>query len=581
MGNNKEISNKQVTVMAKAWINSSIILIYLINWCDNGSFGLPASPQVITPLGKITGMQMVSRRGRNINAFLGIPFAQPPIGPLRFKNPEPVKPWIGNLMAINEVPVCGQRDEYENFLMGQEDCLYLNVYSPNINQEENLLPTMVYIHGGAFQRGDAKPESLGPNYLLDKDIVLITVQYRLGVTGFLSTGDASAPGNFGLKDQALALKWVQKNIKYFGGSSDNVTLFGQSAGSVSVNYQALSKTTKGLFHRYITQSGSSLCPWSFANSTSYKSYAYKLGAIFECPNTTSQELIECLRQVPYYSLFTDDIFGGIQQLALVTWVPTVEPDIEGAFITEHPLQIILSDKIQDLPNISGAVKNEGLVLTTVLYANETLYHEKVGDVNELLHFVTSSYVTGGDADKLANNLFNFYFDGIDLDDKNQVLQKLTDLIGDISFLFPEMLQLQLVSNRMKQPSYFYTFEYRGTFSKTSLLLENNDNIGVIHADELIYLFPFTPEYFRLPDLEMSQEDEKMIDILVDLWTSFAIYGEPRTNFNGDKSMWKPYSDNFFHLQIGSENEPVLLKNHHFLDGRMHFWAMEILKILLF
>lgn len=104
---------------------------------------------------------------------------------------------------------------------------------------------MVYIHGGAFQRGDAKPKSLGPNYLLDKDIVLVTVQYRLGVTGFLSTGDASAPGNFGLKDQALALKWVKNNIKFFGGSSDNVTLFGQSAGSVSVNYQVLSKTTKG------------------------------------------------------------------------------------------------------------------------------------------------------------------------------------------------------------------------------------------------------------------------------------------------------------------------------------------------
>ncbi|XP_053596613.1 juvenile hormone esterase-like [Microplitis demolitor] len=564
--------------MASRWI-ISLVSIYLINQCYNHEcIGLTTEPKVTTPLGKIIGTQMVSRRGRNINAFLGIPYAQPPIGPLRFKNPEPVKPWIGTLMATNDVPVCGQRDEYTNILFGQEDCLYLNVYSPKLDPDK-LLPTMVYIHGGAFQRGDAKPTSLGPNYLLDKDIVLVTIQYRLGVTGFLSTGDASAPGNFGLKDQTLALKWVQSNIDNFGGDPASVTLFGQSAGSVSVNYQVLSATAKGLFHRYIAQSGSSLCPWSFANSTSYKSYAYSLGNTFECPNKTSQELIECLRQVPYYSLFTDEIFGGMQKLSLVTWVPSIEPDIEDAFITEHPLKIILDDKIQDLPNISGAVKNEGLILTSVLYANETLYNDYVGDVNQFLHFMTGSYVTDGDSGRLADNLQRFYFGDIDLVNKTQVIMKLTDLIGDISFLFPQMLQLQLVSKRMEQPSYFYTFEYRGTFSKTSTVLKNNDNVGVIHADELIYLYPFTPDYFGLPDLEMNENDQKMIDILVDLWTNFAIYGEPTTTFNEDPHVWKPYSDNYFHLQIGSENQPVLLKSHNFLDDRMHFWAMQILKML--
>lgn len=104
---------------------------------------------------------------------------------------------------------------------------------------------MVYIHGGAFQVGNARPSYVGPEFILDKDVVLVTMQYRLGVLGFLSTGDVIAPGNFGLKDQVLALQWVQENIANFGGDPESVTLFGQSAGSVSVNFHVLSPITKG------------------------------------------------------------------------------------------------------------------------------------------------------------------------------------------------------------------------------------------------------------------------------------------------------------------------------------------------
>ena len=110
----------------------------------------------------------------------------------------------------------------------------------------NLLPTMVYIHGGAFENGDAEPSHLGPDYILDKDVVLVTMQYRLGVLGFLSTGDSIAPGNFGLKDQTVALRWVQENIVNFGGNPNSITLFGQSAGSVSVNLHVLSPSAKGI-----------------------------------------------------------------------------------------------------------------------------------------------------------------------------------------------------------------------------------------------------------------------------------------------------------------------------------------------
>lgn len=108
-----------------------------------------------------------------------------------------------------------------------------------------MLPVMVYIHGGAFVRGDATSSSAGPTYILDYDVVLVSIQYRLGVLGFLSTGDKFASGNFGLKDQALALRWIQQYISYFGGDPVSVTLFGESAGGVSVNFHVLSTVTKG------------------------------------------------------------------------------------------------------------------------------------------------------------------------------------------------------------------------------------------------------------------------------------------------------------------------------------------------
>ena len=121
----------------------------------------------------------------------------------------------------------------------------------------------------------------------------------------------------------------------------------------------------GLFHRYIAQSGSALCPWAFSESTDYKKYAFKLGNNFNCSTNTSEILIDCLRKVDVNDLITNsDIFSGVQQLSGVTWTPTNEPDIEGAFFTELPIKSIFRNHISDIPSISGIVKNEGLIVTT-------------------------------------------------------------------------------------------------------------------------------------------------------------------------------------------------------------------------
>lgn len=144
--------------------------------------------------------------------------------------------------------------------MGEEDCLYLNIYTPKVGQK---LSVMVYIHGGGWLAGNGNRDSYGPEYLMDHNIILVTMNYRLGPLGFLSTEDGVAPGNYGLKDQQLALKWVQKYIKYFGGNPDSVTLFGQSAGAASTNYHMLSKGSRGNLEKKLKLASLGVKPYVF------------------------------------------------------------------------------------------------------------------------------------------------------------------------------------------------------------------------------------------------------------------------------------------------------------------------------
>ncbi|XP_044020503.1 esterase E4-like [Aphidius gifuensis] len=371
-------------------------------------------PEVTIPLGKILGKYTTTRHGRVINEFIGIPYAKPPINELRFQNSVPIEPWDGIFFADNDCPICSQILENGTYV-GVEDCLVINVYTPKIDTKK-LLPVMVYIHGGAFVRGDSTPTSVGPDYLLDHDVVLVSMNYRLGVLGFLSTGDHFASGNFGLKDQALALKWVQQYIKYFGGNPDSVTLFGESAGGVSVNFHVLSTATKGLFHRYIAQSGSALCPWAFAESTTYKKYATLLGEKFNCPTNSSKHLIMCLQNINVFDIIHSNIFTGLQGLTGITWVPTDEPDNEDAFLTDVPLKMLLDGKIQDLPSISGGVKDEGLLVTTLLYANETMYNSLLGNFDEFLKLITDTYIPKGHSASIAKSIKDFYFEDFNVHD---------------------------------------------------------------------------------------------------------------------------------------------------------------------
>ncbi|KAG1665144.1 Neuroligin-4, X-linked [Nymphon striatum] len=237
---------------------------------------------------------------KNVTVFKGIPYAEPPINDYRFEYPRPyLKNW-GSIDARYYGPACPQANEYIGASKGNlhvnEDCLYLNVFTPSAYKGlRSLYPVMIYIHGGFFNYGSA---NRFPAHMLSAsmEVVVVTFNYRLGVLGFLSTGDEASPGNYGMLDQAMAIKWVYNNIHIFNGDKDRVTLYGPGAGAASAGLHALSPRSRDYFQRIIAQSGSMLAEWAvtldpeFSRNTT-KLYGEKVG----CSSSSSFGIVTCLK----------------------------------------------------------------------------------------------------------------------------------------------------------------------------------------------------------------------------------------------------------------------------------------------
>ncbi|XP_037079061.1 cocaine esterase-like [Pollicipes pollicipes] len=215
-------------------------------------------PLVATREGIVRGVARRSAAGGLFFGFKGIPYARAPLGPLRFQPPQRHPGWADVLDGLKHGRTCLQYNAFKsNSLEGDEDCLFANVYTPQLPALERAvggLPVMVFIHAGGFTMGSGDEEIYGPNYFMDEAVVLVTFNYRLGSFGFFTTRDKNAPGNYGLLDQVMLLQGVRDNIARFGGDPATVTVFGTSAGGASVSLLVLSPLAKGLFHHAISQS---------------------------------------------------------------------------------------------------------------------------------------------------------------------------------------------------------------------------------------------------------------------------------------------------------------------------------------
>ena len=247
---------------------------------------------------------------KSVTKFLGVPFAAPPIGELRFKAPEPPKSWKPKVL---------QAKTHGNECSDSEDCLFLDVYTPNVSLS---LPVLFYIHGGAYSSGSAV--QYPSDILALQGVVVVVIQYRLGPFGFLTTGDSAAPGNFGMLDQVEALKWVKENIDHFGGDPSNVTIFGESAGATSVSLHLLSPLSEALFHQAIAESGVDLSSFAIQPTSLGIRIAKDLAQNLDCATSEHNAMIACIREkkaaeIQRASQKVEYVFADV-----LMWAPVVD-----------------------------------------------------------------------------------------------------------------------------------------------------------------------------------------------------------------------------------------------------------------
>ncbi|GAB6023360.1 Carboxylesterase 5A [Chamberlinius hualienensis] len=497
--------------------------------------------------GKLRGTVSNSLYGRKYYSFRGIPFAKPPIGPLRFKNPEPAQGWSGILNATKSSLICAQINSPP--LVCSEDCLYLDVHSTNIDRSLEPLPVIVYIHGGAFIVGSFL--KFGPQRLLNKDVVVVFFNYRVGALGFLSTGDSASPGNYAFFDQALALKWVKQNIRAFGGDPNRVTIVGHSAGSVSVSAHLISSVSKGYFHSAVIESGTILLTYGFEDNP--LAYASKLANVLGCPIDDTKKMVDCFRNVPVESItnHSKDLRGDI-----LVQMP-FPPCVDGVFITKDPYQLFATGKINKVPTVFGGNINEGLFIydSTKAAADFT----KATAIDSYLTDIIKKYLTyfryTTNSDELAAAVAEQYYGKIDMTNVTAVQFSTIDLFSDVSFTAKTFLAY-LLATFYGVPSYFYSFQYAGTGSTRAI-----DGLKLVnHGDQNYCTFFIGNGYFTPEDQLVS---DKFIDILYNMADKGnpGDYFEPRTEFKDT------------YLKIG--NDGSFMMANSFRAEFMRFWNIKV------
>uniref|UniRef100_A0A182KD03 carboxylesterase n=1 Tax=Anopheles christyi TaxID=43041 RepID=A0A182KD03_9DIPT len=488
-------------------------------------------PRVCLEDGCLLGASMTDTKNFKFDAFVGIPYAKPPVGKLRFKKPIPVEPWTEDYNATESKPACLQK----SFLLpgqpivGDENCLYLNVYRPKSNTSASVLPVMVFIHGGGYFYGSADPQLYGPERILaTKQVILVTLQYRLGVLGFLSTGDAHATGNYGMLDQVLALRWVRRHIGTFGGDPQSVTLFGESAGGASVQLHMMSPLSEGLFQRAIIMSGSALAVWSLPieDPLALARKQAKLVGVSEADELTTAELVDVLQYLDAKILTASmPHLRTWFEHPIVMYRPTVQDasvPSEERFLPDDPRVLWQGGHYADIPIMIGTVPNEGAVVSLAILHNETILQQFNAKVKELLTPVLALNATSSVLEQLKGR----YFPEAPNDRwiSEHSADQFTKMMSDAFIKYPTIRTLleYTRSNRTScQDTTLYSFEFVGRHSFASFYIQSNASHGVCHQDELPYLFRMIDLF---PDIPPDSPETEMSDVWTEFLVNFASNG---------------------------------------------------------
>lgn len=471
-----------------------------------------AAESISTQNGLVSGT-----REEGLTVYRGIPFAAPPVGELRWRAPQPAANWSGVKAADQFGPSCMQASR-ANALLGtpeltvSEDCLYLNVWSPAQSSKDNL-PVMVWIYGGGFMSGSTAMPIYSGEQLAKKGVVVVSAAYRVGPFGFFSHPDLSAEsqrlngqrvsGNYGLLDQIAALEWVRKNIAAFGGDPKRVTIFGESAGGISVSMLAASPLAKGLFHGAISQSGGSFGPTRTpaepGENIATLIDAERAGGEFAKQMGASS--IADLRKLP-----AADVLKSAGRLGM-SW-----PVLDGWVIPGDQYNLYAAGRYHDTPILIGTNSDEGALFGAAANreAYEAAVHKRFGPHADAL---LKKYPATA----------------------NEWLQSNRDLTRDAAFGWHTLAWARLQTRTGKSPVYLYYFNHKPPRAETSPL---KNAVGAIHAEELIYVFGHLDQR-KLP---WTESDRLISDAMVSYWTNFAKRGDPN-GVNGGANMpkWPQFS----------------------------------------
>jgi carboxylesterase type B len=517
---------------------------------------LIADPLVQLPNGLIQGREDTTFANKSYFAFEKIPYASPPVGALRFKAPQPAQDWDGTLNTTHLDVSCFQS------LPGgshSEDCLFVNVFTPElpVNGDNVSLAVMFYIHGGAFAVGSSMDAP--PDLFVNNDVVLVTVNYRLGPFGFLSTQDDVIPGNNGLKDQLLAIQWTHDNIHLFGGNPDQITIFGESAGSGSCAYHLLNQNSEGLFRGVILESGSFLCTGMFQRNSRRIAFgtAALLNSTFES-SSDSEALLQFLQSVDaeelntaageYDNLVTPAWDWDVSQG--VMWAPVIEAKNTDAFLTKKMFGLLQAGNVLAVPTLMGFNSEENLFFNQ----DADVFKSWAETWDEDLNLIVPNdmqIVDEVDHAEMGASIREIYTGGEPFADN---LGAAIRYSSDTSFTRSIIKHAEIFSKYAK--TYFYQFSYDGGYINVDY--DGAESVG--HGAELPYLFCSA---WDCNEFIYPEDDIIIRNRLIKLWTDFAKYQNPTPEPSEilQNITWPVLSTDegdFLYLDI---NKDLQIKNH--------------------
>lgn len=457
---------------------------------SSGISAAAGPPTATTLQGKVEGKLIDEGK---VRAFLGLPYAAPPVGQLRWKAPAPPATWQGVRDATKFGSRCAQWHIWNDYLFldsgPSEDCLYLNVYSPLTANNGHRLPVMFWIHGGGFMAGAGSEPRYTNSALPTQGVVLVTINYRLNVFGFLASEDLAkeggAAGNYGLMDMVAALRWVKANIARFGGDPNNVTIFGESAGSFAVSMLMAAPSARGLFHKAIGESGASfgdVLPTGQLAERARRDQAWveSLGArsLAELREMPADKLLEAAKNKGG---------GG-------------SPVIDGRFLTEAVPETYAAGKQAHVPLLAGWNRDER---TNTLSKGMTAEKWKA--------YAAEHYGTRADE-------FLAAFPGTS---DEEAVQSADAFTTNAFIALAAWKWIEAHTKTGEAPVYRYRFDLPATPSEM-----HPEGKYAWHSDELEYVFG-TLDVRR--GAEWRPEDRRLGDQIVRYWTNFARTGDP----NGD------------------------------------------------